>query len=64
MTMSGTTASTRRLVGAAIVVASVGLAVVVPTIAGIATWKWMLGLVGLLLWILARVDATLHGHGE
>ena len=64
MIMHMTKALTRTLMGAAIAVVIVGLAVTVPTLAGISTWKWMLALIGLLIWFYARVDAVFRGRRE
>jgi hypothetical protein len=38
-------------VGVAVVLASVGI---VPTVAGVSTWKWLLGVLGLLLFVLGE----------
>jgi hypothetical protein len=43
-----------NLVGGAAAAAILAIVMFIPTIAGVSTWKWMLGLVGLLLWFLAE----------
>ena len=48
-------ALTRVLVGALIAVGAVTLAVV-PTIGGIATWKVVLGVIGVALFVIAGFD--------
>ena len=45
----------RMLVGALIAVGAVTLAVV-PTIGGIATWKVVLGVIGVALFVMAGFD--------
>jgi hypothetical protein len=41
----------RRMVPAVIVAAAMATLLAVPEIAGIATWKWMLGAIGLALFL-------------
>jgi len=41
------TAPLRNLVGGAVVAAFLASIIGIPTIAGVDTWKWILGLVGL-----------------
>jgi len=43
-----------NLVGGAAAAAILAIVMLIPTIAGVSTWKWMLGFVGLLLWFLAE----------
>jgi hypothetical protein len=38
-------------VGVAVGLAAVGI---VPTVAGVSTWKWLLGVLGLLLFVLGE----------
>jgi hypothetical protein len=38
-------------VGVAVLLAAIGI---VPTIAGVSTWKWVLGILGLMLFMLGE----------
>jgi hypothetical protein len=44
----------RNLVSGGAVAALLAIVMLVPTVAGVSTWKWVLGLVGLLVWFRAR----------
>jgi hypothetical protein len=43
----------KRVVPALLIAAALALLVAVPEIAGVATWKWVLGLVGLVVFVAA-----------
>jgi len=43
----------KRLILALAVAAVPAIVVFVPTIAGVSTWKWVLGIVGLMIFMLA-----------
>ena len=48
------TTPVRNLVSGAAAAAVLAIVMFAPSIAGVSTWKWMLGLVGLVLWFLAE----------
>jgi hypothetical protein len=48
------TTPVRNLVGGAATATVLAIIMYIPTIAGVSAWKWMLGVVGLLLWLLAE----------
>ena len=43
-----------RMMGAILVAGAIATLLAVPEIAGIATWKWMLGAAGLALFVAGR----------
>jgi hypothetical protein len=43
----------KRVIPALLIAAALASLVAIPEIAGVATWKWVLGLVGLVLFIAA-----------
>jgi hypothetical protein len=45
------TTPVRNLVGGTAVAAVLAIVMYTPTIAGVSTWKWLLGLAGLSLWL-------------
>jgi hypothetical protein len=43
----------RNLLGGVATAAILAIAIVTPTIVGVSTWKWVLAVIGLLLWFRA-----------
>jgi hypothetical protein len=48
----------RNLVGGSVIAAVIAILFSNATIAGVSTWKWALGLIGLILWLLAERTPT------
>jgi hypothetical protein len=51
--LQAVTPTLKRLTLALAVAAVPTILVFVPTIAGVSTWKWVLGIVGLMIFVLA-----------